>query len=52
MKSNDKETEETEVNEEDAPNPPINDVNKNDNYDDDKYYYEVTLDTPTNGGNN
>ena len=52
MKANDKETEETEVNEEDATNPPTNDVNINDNDDDEKKYYEVTPDTPTNGGNN
>ena len=52
MKANDNETEETEVNEEDAPYPPTNDVNINDNSDDEKTYYEVTPNTPTNGGNN
>ena len=52
MKANDKKTEETEVNEEDAPNPPTVDVNINDNSDDEKNDYGVTPDTPTNGGNN
>ena len=52
MKANDKETEETELNEEDAPEPPTIYVNINDNYDDEKNYYEVTPDTPTNVGNN
>ena len=49
MKANDKDTEETEVNEEDASDPPKNEVNKNDNSDDEKNDYEVTPDTPTNG---
>ena len=49
MKANDKETEETEVNKEDDPNPPTIDVNINDNSDDEKNYYEVTHNTPING---
>ena len=36
---------------EDAPDPPKNDVNINDNYDDEKNDYEVNPVTPTNGGN-
>ena len=31
---------------------PTNSVNINNNYDDEKNYYEVTPDTPINGGNN
>ena len=49
MKYNDKET---EVNEEDATDPPTIDVNINDNSDNEKNDYEVTPDTPTNGGDN
>ena len=52
MKSNDKETEETEVNEEDASNPSTIDVNINDNYYDKENDYEIIPDTPTNGENN
>ena len=52
MKANYKKTKETEVNEEDAPDSPTNDVTINYNYDDEKNDYEVTPDTPTNGGNN
>ena len=52
MKANDKETEEIEVNEEDAPDPPTNYVNKTDNSDDEKNDYEVSPDTPTNIVNN
>ena len=46
MKANDKETEEseeTEVNEEDAPDPSTNDVNINDNYDDEKMIMRLPL---------
>ena len=35
-----------------APNSPTNGVNIKDNYDDETNYYEVTLDTTTNSGNN
>ena len=35
-----------------SPDPPTNDVNINDNYDDGVNYYEVTYHTPTNDGNN
>ena len=52
MKANDRETEETELNEEGALDPHKNDLNINDNSDNEKNYYEVTLDTPTNGINN
>ena len=49
MKANDKET---EVNEEDAPNPLTIGVNINDNSDDENNDFEVTPDIPTKGGNN
>ena len=52
MKANYKKTKETEVNEEDAPDSPTNDVTINYNYDDEKNDYEVTPDTSTNGRNN
>ena len=52
MKANDKETEKTEVNEEDASDSPKNDLNINNNSDDKRNDYEVTPDTPENGGNN
>ena len=52
MKANDKETEKTEVNEEDASDSPKNDLNINNNSDDKRNAYEVTPDTTTNGGNN
>ena len=52
MKANDKETEKTKVNKEDDPDPPTIDVNINANSDDKKNDYEITPNTPTNGGNN
>ena len=52
MKANDKENEETEAKEEYAPDPLAIDVNINANSYDKKNDYEVTPDTPTNGGNN
>ena len=39
-------------NDEVAPNPNTNNVNINANDDDEKNNYEVTPDTPKNGGNN
>ena len=52
MKTNEKETEETQVNEEYSPNSPTNDVNINDNYGNEMNDYEFSPDTPTNGVNN
>ena len=49
MKANDKETQETEANEEDSPKPTKSDVNINDNSDDEKNDYEITPDAPKNG---